>query len=142
MFYPGLIELTCEKCKQWVWRYKPEGSNDQKITHVELVYTKKNGQTTKDPIKKDPSIPTPCDRCPKKDPVQGSQIEKQLPRAGQVLDFYYQMQATHGHGMPELDPLAIRNLALVERLMEGKRQAALSESVYALLSVSATKAKV
>lgn len=51
-----------------------------------------------------------------------------------MLTLYSQTQATHAKNLPdELDPLFVRNLGLVEQVVQAKRQHALLETILPIL---------
>ena len=55
------------------------------------------------PVKRPPGKPTPCDICPKGNPVDGERIDRNLPKAMAVYSIYNRVQATAGRCLDEAD---------------------------------------
>jgi hypothetical protein len=100
---PRLAERTCARCGKWMY------GDDHRIRHW-------NGR----PLRRPAASPTPCWKCPKKNPAMGAVIERMLPRAERLVDFYLRVRATHGRALDDCqaaDAHLLRDLAVVDRLL-------------------------
>lgn len=89
-----------------------------------------------EPVPRPVGIPTPCYRCPKKNPQEAAGVERDLTRALAAVELYYQVQGTAGACLSPDDaddPIIVRNLGIVQQIMEEKRANRLAAGILPLL---------
>ncbi len=77
-----------------------------------------------EPVPRSAGTPTPCYRCPKKNPQEAAGVERDLPRAKAAVELYYQVQGTAGvclSAEDASDPIIARNLGIVQEIIEEKQ---------------------
>jgi len=77
-----------------------------------------------EPVPRPVGTPTPCHRCPKKNPQEAGGVERDLRRAVAAIELYYQVQGTAGACLSPAtssDPVTIRNLGIVRKIIEEKQ---------------------
>lgn len=142
IFYPGLLDLTCDRCQTLYYRYYPEPQRGQNADDVLITYAKPvmRGRPPEHAKKEHEGL-CPCSRCPKKNPIQGREIEKNLPQAMLVLDAYNQVKGSSGKALSdEPDALFVRNMGIVEQMLEEKRQSTLAQALSTFITVTAANA--
>jgi hypothetical protein len=90
------------------------------------------------PVPRPAGTPTPCYRCPKKNPLEAQGVERDLARALAAIELYYRVQGTAGACLsPEIasDPITVRNLGIVRKIIEEKQANNIAAGILPLLSM-------
>lgn len=89
-----------------------------------------------EPVPRPIRAPAPCYRCPKKNPQEAAGVERDLPRTIAAVELYYQVQGTAGACLTDEDandPIVIRNLGVVQQIIEEKQAHSLAASIRSIV---------
>lgn len=87
-----------------------------------------------EPVPRPIGTPTPCYRCPKKNPQEATGVQRDLPRAMAAVELYYQVQGTAGACLTSedaADPILMRNLGIVRQIIEETHVAEVTAAIAA-----------
>ena len=104
VFHPQLLGRSCHDCQQWLF-----DERHQKVLRAGKC------------VPRPPGSPTPCWKCPKKNPEHGARLERALPQAARCLDLYYQVQGSAGACLSPAergDAIVRRNLGIAHAVLE------------------------
>ncbi len=115
LFHPQLLSRSCASCQAWLY------DDDHRVVM-------RQGR----PLRRPPSSPTPCWKCPKQSPALAAGCERDLDRIHRTLELYYQVRATAGRLLSDreaADPLLARNLAIVDAIVRKWELAQMARAV-------------
>jgi len=116
--HPEVATRSCEDCKKWV--YNPDGSRQQR-----------GGKD----VPRHPTVPTPCDSCPKKSPEEAHEYELSLKNM-KAVQFHSISKACGFRNLtPELanDSIIQRNFTIIEGIEEHFERERLAKSIASVL---------
>lgn len=105
LLHPGAARIDCEECKKFVFNL----DTGEKETY-------RSGPTRELlPVERLPSVPTPCNKCPKQSPEKAKEIEL-TEKNWAAFAHYQQCKAVGLTEAERRDPIVRRNFALMDRL--------------------------
>ncbi|HEX4147701.1 MAG TPA: hypothetical protein VHY20_01885 [Pirellulales bacterium] len=103
VLHPQLSQRTCDACRRWVF-----DDRHQRLT--------RRGQ----PVPRPAEVPTPCETCPKQNPVDGAYFDRHVSDFAWLIRRRYEAIGTGGacfSPAERADRVLHRNLGIVEAVL-------------------------